>query len=71
MASTNSFHHFTTSGCDVQCPHCFDMLDVEWDTEYGDPLDGAHHSRCPSCEGEFTMNVGVVTKVNFSVGIPQ
>jgi hypothetical protein len=24
-----------------------------------------------SCEGEFTMNVGVVTKVNFSVGIPQ
>ena len=44
-------------GSDIKCPHCEKSYDVDWDTEYGDPLVGEHEADCPECEKEFHFSV--------------
>ena len=34
---------------DLICPACKHTYDVEWDTEYGDPLVGEHAAKCINC----------------------
>lgn len=41
---------------DVKCPFCHCEIDVEWTTEYGDPLPGDHSGKCPECNKEFEFN---------------
>lgn len=46
-----SLARLTTGGSDFKCPECEAGLDVEWDTEYGDPLLGQHEwEKCPACD---------------------
>lgn len=47
--------------CHLRCPHCQCGIDVEWTTEYGDPLPGDHSGRCPECGKEIEFNVEVTT----------
>jgi len=48
---------FYTGGDDVSCPKCGRKYDVEWNTEYGDPLVGEHKGKCPNCGAEIEFGV--------------
>ena len=62
-----------TSGCSIQCPLCKGYLDIEWLTEYGDPLYGEHEATCPSCNKNFNLVVDITyatyeqTKTTYTV----
>lgn len=49
----------TYASPDFWCPHCNKPIDVDWDTEYGDPLHGESIEKCPCCDMEFNLNVEV------------
>ena len=42
---------------EVQCPYCDTDLAPDWNTEYGDPIDGRHAVKCPTCDMEFRLDV--------------
>ncbi len=39
------------------CPHCAAGLEIEWSTEYGEPMIGDHSDKCPKCEKPFSFSV--------------
>lgn len=41
---------FIAGGDDVKCPKCKTQYDVDWHTEYGDPLVGEHTGECPNLQ---------------------
>lgn len=45
------------SSRDLECPGCNMTFDVEWYTEYGDPIFGKHNVTCPICGHKFVMDV--------------
>lgn len=64
MRLPNYFCHLTGAcfGGDVQCPKCQKKYDVEWDTEYGQPLTGCSQEvSCPNCSTEFAITADVET----------
>ena len=46
---------------DLKCPHCAAELDVEWLTEYGDPIQGDKEERCPECSKDIQFYVETIT----------
>lgn len=55
--------HITVNhdGGDFRCPHCDKPLSVEWDTEYGDAMDGTfRNEECPACHKTFDLEVSVM-----------
>ena len=44
---------------DIKCPHCGTTYEVEWDTEYGDPLYGTETTECWECEMEFKFSAEI------------
>ena len=42
---------------DIFCPNCNGGYDIDWQTEYGIPISGAHKIECPDCGHEYTMRV--------------
>ena len=52
---------------DIECPHCNKKWDVEWDTEYGDPLRGYSQTvECIDCRKKFSFTVEVTTTYTVS-----
>jgi len=47
---------------DFCCPHCFQLLRAEWNTEYGDAQVGDEKADCPKCSKEFTLE----TRIEYS-----
>ncbi len=50
--------------CDqILCPYCGTGHDIEWTTEYGDPIPGDHVAHCINykCEKDFVFHCSVVT----------
>jgi hypothetical protein len=41
----------------IKCPCCNAGYDIEWDTEYGDPMHGAEQAECYECETKFAFQV--------------
>ncbi len=39
----------------IECPECHAAYEVNWWTEYGEPINGKHDVTCPSCAYEFVM----------------
>ena len=52
------------TNCHLNCPHCQCGIDIRWNTEYSDPVDGEHMGKCPGCGKEFEFNVEVT--VNYT-----
>jgi hypothetical protein len=48
-------------GFDFQCPKCELWLEVEWFTEYGEPMDDNYEVSCPSCDAPFKLDVDTTT----------
>jgi hypothetical protein len=46
---------------DLQCPHCQTHIEIEWTTEYGDPMPGDYNENCPECGKSISFNVEVTT----------
>jgi hypothetical protein len=48
-------------GGNVKCPHCNNVMDIQWETEYGDPVMGEHIARCmkDDCDKTFTFDVRI------------
>jgi len=43
------------------CPHCLQVHDIEWNTEYGEPIEGCHNTTCLECNKTFSMEVYIET----------
>lgn len=41
----------------IHCPHCKAGFDVDWITEYGEPLIGEHEATCLKCNKQFNFSV--------------
>lgn len=42
---------------DIRCPKCKMGYNVEWDTEYGEPMFGEHEATCPECDHVWKFEV--------------
>lgn len=60
---------FVQGGSDFHCPYCQQGHGLEWDTEYGDPLDGDYVIQCINEKGcNRTFPVSVDSSPRYSVG---
>ena len=60
---------FVQGGSDFNCPYCKTGHDLEWTTEYGEPLDGDYVIQCINEEGcNRTFPVSVDSSPRYSVG---
>lgn len=60
---------FAQSGSDFHCPYCNTGHDLEWNTEYGDALDGDYVIQCINEEGcNRTFKISVDASPRYSVG---
>jgi len=60
---------FVQGGSDFNCPHCGKGHGLEWNTEYGEPLDGDYVIQCINEAGcNRTFPVSVDSSPRYSVG---
>lgn len=43
----------------IECPNCKQSINIDWNTEYNDPIPGDLSAFCPHCDKEFTLSTQI------------
>jgi hypothetical protein len=63
MRLLSSIIYVTTGGTDFDCPNGHGLDVGEWNTEYGDAVQGTHEVECPKCGEIFKVYCEVVVRL--------
>jgi transposase-like protein len=64
MSTSNPFYSVPTNFVpDAYCPNCDQGFELNWNTEYGDAVDGTYQIKCSNCCKTFQTEVKTTVSV--------